>query len=273
MVATKALHRILMCRPTYFTVAYEINPWMKRQVTVDGPLASKQWENLKTTLETNCEASIELVEPVRGFPDMVFTANAALIWKNRAYLSHFKHNERQGEREYFKNWFLERKFKVLGDERLSFEGAGDALFAGDKLFAAYGYRTDKTIYGEIKRSLKDNDQEKLRIILCQLIDPHFYHIDTCFCPLNSKLAMWNPYAFSPESRTSMENEIELLAVPKNEAENFACNSVVVEENVVLPARCPETKQLLEKRGFRTHSVNVSEFLKAGGACKCLTLAL
>lgn len=272
------LHRILMCKPKYFTVAYEINPWMNRSVNVDEKMAAQQWDKLKTTLESTCGAAIELVEPAKGLPDMVFTANAALIRKNKAYLSHFKHTERQGEREQFKNWFLANKFHVLGDEHRHFEGAGDSLFAGNNLFAAFGYRTDKTVYEHIQRQFTEDDDstktvDKFSVILCQLIDPRFYHIDTCFCPLNAKLAIWNPYAFSAESRSRMENEIELIAVPKNEAENFACNSVVVGQNVVLPSRCSETEKLLEKRGFRTHAVDVTEFLKAGGACKCLTLAL
>ena len=39
----------LMCRPTYFTVSYEINPWMDRRTPVDTALAVAQWERLRDT--------------------------------------------------------------------------------------------------------------------------------------------------------------------------------------------------------------------------------
>jgi N-dimethylarginine dimethylaminohydrolase len=157
---------------------------------------------------------------------------------------------------------------------LSFEGAGDALFAGDKLFAAYGFRTEARVYNDILKKFSDgNNNSDIQLILCELIDPHFYHIDTCFCPLDDKTAIWNPFAFREEARKRMENEIELLAVPKKEADYFACNSVVIGKNIITPSRCEETGKMLEKRGFEVHSVEMTEFLKAGGACKCLTLAL
>jgi N-dimethylarginine dimethylaminohydrolase len=43
--------------------------------------------------------------------------------------------------------------------------------------------------------------------------------------------------------------------------------------VVLPAGCSGTERLLEERGYRPHPVPLSEFMKSGGAAKCLTLAL
>jgi N-dimethylarginine dimethylaminohydrolase len=295
------LQRILMCRPTYFKVAYEINPWMRVAIQANNQVAHKQWDDLFRTLTEKCGAKVELVEPVDGLPDMVFTANAGLIRKNNVYLSQFKFPERQGERKHYERWFRENKFKVFGDDECPFEGAGDALFAGRKLFAAHGFRTDRKVYNYIFREFdleeiavadrKDENaniildrmqqkpsstarkerKEEIKLIMCELVTPHFYHIDTCFCPINSKLAIWHPKAFSEESRKRMEREIELIAVPEKEADRFACNSVVVDKHVVVPGHCPETVKSLERRGFEAHTVVVDEFMKAGGACKCLTL--
>jgi len=299
------LQRILMCRPTYFKVAYEINPWMRVTIQANNQTARQQWDNLHRTITEKCGAQVDLVDPVDGLPDMVFTANAGLIRKNQVYLSNFKFAERQGERVHFERWFKSRGFEVHGDNECSFEGAGDALFAGDKLFAAYGFRTDARVYNHIfqkfgleemlvdRKDAKANlvmekvkaggvvsaikeikpKSEEVHLIMCELVDPRFYHIDTCFCPITPKLAIWFPKAFSEESRKRMEQEIELVAVPEKEAERFACNSVVVGQHVVNPGGCPETGKALEKRGFETHSVEVGEFLKAGGACKCLILNL
>lgn len=283
-----------MCRPTYFKVAYEINPWMRVTVQANNQTARQQWDNLYRTLSEKCGAKIDLIDPVEGLPDMVFTANAGLVRKRQVYLSQFKFPERQGERALFEKWFKSRGFVVHGDDECSFEGAGDALFAGKKLFAAHGFRTDARVYNHIfqKFGLEEmtadaKDQtgkvivekmktgkqggDEVHLIMCELVDPRFYHIDTCFCPISPTLAIWHPGAFSEESRKRMEQEIELVAVPEKEAARFACNSVVVGQHVVVPGGCEETSRALEKRGYETHLVEVDEFLKAGGACKCLIL--
>jgi len=271
MVA-KGLHRILMCAPKYFKVSYEINPWMKKTVPVDGKQAWQQWNHLRSTLE-KCGATITLVEPVDGLPDMVFTANAGMHFKNKVYVSNFKHAERQGEQEPYAEWFRKNNFEVYGttaNDSENFEGAGDALMAGEKVFGAYGFRTDAGVYEKIRKTLKLDSNP---FVLAKLVDPRFYHIDTCFCPITPNLAIWFPKAFAEESRKKMENEIELIAVPEKEATGFACNSVVVGKHVVMPERSSETAKLLAKRGFEVHHAEMSEFLKAGGACKCLTLTL
>jgi len=107
----------------------------------------------------------------------------------------------------------------------------------------------------------------------ELVDPRFYHLDTCFCPLNDKLGMFFPGAFTKAGQKTLENAIELIEVPSNEALRFVCNAVVLGKNVVLPAGCTKTYDLLKTRGFTSYPVELSEFIKAGGAAKCLSLRL
>jgi N-dimethylarginine dimethylaminohydrolase len=260
--------RILMCRPDHYGVQYEINPWMKIEHQVDHARALKQWEGLHQAIQ-DCGAQIDLVSPINGWPDMVFTANAGMLHQGKVILPHFKHKERQGEVPYFKAWFVKAGFDVANGAATTpfFEGAGDALAAGETLFAGYGFRTDKRFYEQASYL----DQRKL--VYCELTDPYFYHLDTCFCPLNNDLAMWYPYAFTEDSRKRMAAAIELIAVNEEEAKRFACNAVVLNKHVVLPSGCPHITAELEKRGFTVHACDMDEYLKAGGACKCLTLKL
>lgn len=260
--------KILMCRPDYYGIEYEINPWMDITHKVNHTTAIKQWETLYQTIQ-HCGAHVELVAPVTGWPDMVFTANAGMLYQDNVVLSHFKHKERQGEVPYFKDWFSQAGFKVINNSTSIpfFEGAGDALAAGETLFAGYGFRTDKRFYEQASYL----DQTK--IVYCELTDPYFYHLDTCFCPLNENLAIWYPGAFTKESQKRMSAAIELIAVKEDEAKRFACNAVVLGKQVVLPTECPHITDELEKRGFTVHACDMNEYLKAGGACKCLTLRL
>lgn len=261
--------KILMCRPDFYGINYAINPWMSIQHKVNQTTAISQWEKLYNTL-LNCGAKILLVDPVSGWPDMVFTANAGLLYKDKIILSHFKFKERQGEQSYFYEWFNKNGFTVLNPDYSKepfFEGAGDALLAGDTLFAAYGFRTNRDFYEQAKYI------DHSKIIFCELADPYFYHLDTCFCPINDKLAIWYPDAFTKASQKSMQENIELIPVKEDEARRFACNAVVLGNHVVLPAECPNISAELEKRGMTVHACEMNEYLKAGGACKCLTLRI
>ncbi len=261
--------KVLMCEPKYFLISYEINPWMKIDNQVNVLLAYTQWKNLYHTIKDLAD-EVLLVEPQNKLPDLVFTANAALIHKNIAYISHFRFNERKNESQHFNDWFIAQGFQTVLDNKKDdyfFEGAGDALFMGDLLFYGYGFRSDKEFHKKLT-SLKPEN-----IILCRLTDPYFYHMDTCFCPISSDFAIWYPPAFSPEARKLIESKIELFAVPEIEAKHFACNAVVLGKHIIMPADCPETKKHLVSKGFSVYECDVSEFIKAGGACKCLTLLL
>lgn len=254
-----------MCEPTYFGIEYVINPWMNMENQADKERAKKQWGNLRDTLE-KAGAQIEYIEP-QPLPDMVFTANAGLLRGNVFIPSEFKHPERQREKEFWVKWFSENGFEVKElQSGHSFEGAGDAL-SGKVLFGGYGFRSSKEIYDEISKVLS------AEIIPVHLVDDRFYHLDTCFCPLNNENAIFFEGAFAEESAKIIKEHISCFSVPENEAARFACNAVVVGTNVVLPDGCPETERHLHSIGFQTFSVDMSEFLKSGGAAKCLTLKL
>jgi N-dimethylarginine dimethylaminohydrolase len=258
-----------MCRPDYFEVDYEINPWMNVNKKADHNAAVNQWEILYKSIK-NCGAQVDLVQPVVGWPDMVFTANAGLFYENKLIMSHFKYKERQGEIPYYKTWFTQAGFEIINNNTPTspfFEGAGDALSAGGNLFAGYGFRSDLSFY-EQASYLNHN-----KIIFCELTDPYFYHLDTCFCPLNDNLAIWYPQAFTKESQKSMAENIELIPVVEEEAKRFACNAVVINNNVILPNLCPQISAALKERNYITHACDMTEFLKSGGACKCLTLRI
>lgn len=65
----------------------------------------------------------------------------------------------------------------------------------------------------------------------------------------------------------------LITISDDDAGRFACNAVVVGRQVVLNQGSKDTEDKLLKADFVPHPVDVSEFIKAGGSCKCLTLEL
>jgi N-dimethylarginine dimethylaminohydrolase len=277
IVKDELMPRLLMCPPTYYGIEYEINPWMSRLRGTEPELAQSQWMHLRDVLVDTCGAKIELVEPQAGLPDLVFTANAGLVVGRRVILSRFRFPARSGEEPVFREWFASHGYDVVElPQDVFFEGEGDALFCSrpftagepDQLFCGYHFRSEIRSHDLIARLLGR------RILSLQLTDPRFYHLDTCFCPLGPGQAMYYPGAFDDYARRVLAANIEdLIEVTEHDALRFGCNAVLLGEHIVLPAGCTQLIADLAGRGYRVHPVNLSEYLKAGGAAKCLTLRL
>jgi len=259
---------LLLCPPDHYGIEYEINPWMDRAYQVDKKSAAEQWQGLRDSLHSlGCR--VETVEPQPGFPDMVFTANAGLVVGTRFIGSRFRHQERQGEAAHFERWFAEHDYEIVRlPEDLVFEGEGDALFCGDVLFCGYRFRSD------IRSHQWIGDFLNCLSLSVELVDARFYHLDTCFCPLGNGRAMWFPDAFdSYGQKVIREHVSELLEVSSEDALRFACNAVVRDRDIILPDGCARLRTALSDLGYQCHELPMSEFIKAGGACKCLTLFL
>ncbi len=262
------MRKLLLCPPDHYGIEYEINPWMKRSQGAVLPLARAQWQGLYEQLQS-LGCPIELVAPQPHLPDMVFTANAGLVVGTRFIRSNFRYPERRGEEAHFENWFAERSYEVVRlPEKMFFEGEGDALFCGQTLFCGYRFRSDirsHQFLGELLQCL---------VVSVELTQDRFYHLDTCFCPLEDGAALWFPDAFDAYAQRAIRKHVPtLIDVAPDEAMHFACNAVVWDRQVVLPEGCPKLYSALSDRGFQPRPLPMTEFLKAGGACKCLTLFL
>jgi len=269
---TTRAHRVtqlLMCAPSAYDLLYEINAWMHLSQRPDRRLAWKQWEQLYQTLTEKVGIPVTLVEQAEEAPDMVFTANAGLsLPGRRVVLSRFRHPERQVEEPYFERWFREHDYEVLRmPADCPFEGEGDAFLIGDRIVAGYRKRTDICAHRHL------SVLTGLETLSLELVDDRWYHLDTCFLPLGDRLVAYYPEAFDWYARRVIEQHFETIPVSPEEALRFACNSVVIENHVVMPAGCPILRFHLEERGYIVYEVPMSEFIKSGGACKCLVLYL
>jgi len=264
--------KILMCPPDYFSVEYVINPWMAgHEDSLSLKKAKTQWQTLRAQIEEF--ADVVTIDPQPELPDMVFTANAGVVYGAKAVASHFMPHERRPEERHFKRWFAENGFQLLNlDEKIGFEGAGDCLLdrGGPWLWTGYGFRTEIEAHAEIQKFFD------IEVVSIRLTDARFYHIDTCFCPLTDGFLMYHPPAFDYDSRIAIESRIpphKRIIVDTMDAGNFACNAVNIGDRVILNRASEPLKARLMLAGFHVHEVGLSEFLKAGGSAKCLTLKL
>ena len=262
--------RFLMCAPDHYDVDYVINPWMEGNIHKSSrDRAVEQWHNLHYILKDH--SVVDLVQPQLGWPDMVFTANAGLVLGKTVVLSRFFHKERQGEEPYFKQWFESQGYTVHElPKDLPFEGAGDALLdrEGRWLWAGYGFRSELDSHPFLAKWLD------IEVVSLRLMDERFYHLDTCFCPLNGGYLLYYPPAFDAYSNRLIEMRVpedKRIAIEEADAANFACNAVNVDSVVVMNKASDNLKARLAQAGFEVIETPLTEFLKAGGAAKCLTL--
>ena len=260
--------RYLMCPPRYFEVAYEINPWMQSEVRLDRDLAHEQWDGLVATL-TEAGAEVEILEPAPEVPDLVFTANAGVVNGTQFVPSRFRHPERQLETPLDIAWFEAAGYQVTElPAGLDHEGAGDALPFGETLICGYRWRSDIGA----STALAALTGASTRAI--ELVDQRLYHFDLTFCPLDDRRAICAPVGWDSYGRRVIGDLVpEPLHLEDDEALSFCANSVVVDQTVLMPACPPRVGRRLEAWGFEVMVVDVSEFLKAGGGPRCLTLAL
>ena len=260
--------RLLMCPPDQFGVEYSINPWMDVDRAVDTDRAHQQWQDLHDAL-IGAGATVEVLRSPPGVPDLVFTANAGLVDGDLFSVATFRHDERQPERATTARWFAERGFVV--DELpspLVQEGAGDALPFRDRLVAGYGLRSQLRAYDHLARA------QDVAIQPVRLVDPRLYHLDIVFCPLDHRSALVAPSGMArKDARALLASIPDPIIIDPTEALRFVANSVVVARTIVMPYVPPAIGRALEARGFTVVECPMSEFQKAGGACRCLTLAL
>lgn len=262
--------RFLMCPPDHYDVDYVINPWMEGNIHKSSrDRAVEQWHGLYHLIKDR--ATVDLVKPQVGVPDMVFTANAGLVLEDKVVLSRFYHKERQGEEPFFKAWFEEQGYTVYElPKDLPFEGAGDALLdrEGRWLWAGYGFRSELDSHPFLAKWLD------IEVLSLRLMDERFYHLDTCFCPLTDGYLLYYPPAFDAYSNRLIEMRVpahKRIAIEEADAVNFACNAVNIDRVVIMNKASDSLRQRMQDLGFVLLETPLTEFMKAGGAAKCLTL--
>jgi N-dimethylarginine dimethylaminohydrolase len=259
--------RYLMVKPTYFNVDYSINPWMNPKMPTFTKLAVAQWEWLRD-LYIELGHRVDELDPQPGLPDMVFSANGAIVVNDQVLVARFRHKQRRAEANAYLDWFRARGYSSVRQAEWTNEGEGDILFAGSRLLGGSGFRTIVQAHMEAQKFFD------LPVVGLTLVDPRYYHLDTALAILDSNTIMYYPPAFSAPSRWLLTQLYpDAIIASDSDAEVFGLNAVSDGKHVVLPGAATELIAKLRERDFEPIGVDMSELLKAGGSVKCCTLEL
>jgi len=278
--ATEA--RFLMCPPLHYAVSYSINPWMNPESWKSGGSAlheeaEQQWFALHDTLLA-LGAAIEFVDPEPNLPDLVFTANAAIVLDGKALLARFRYPERQGEEPIFGAALRALKERAEIDTIMKMpdgvwlEGAGDCIWdpARRQFWMGFGPRSRREAAHVIAESFGTE------CVALELSNASFYHLDTALCPLPSGDVIYYPGAFAESGLRAIEECVapeHRLTIDHEDATRFAANAVPLNGSIILSSCSERLRRRLEERGFAVIATPLQAFLRSGSSACCLTLRL
>jgi N-dimethylarginine dimethylaminohydrolase len=184
------------------------------------------------------------------------------------------HESRRKEVPFYTGFFKQNGYKVLETiPNKVYEGMGDLIPVPGKrlIFGGYGYRTDSATFDVISKSLQ------APIIPIKLINPNFYHLDTCFIPVTDDIALVVEEAFDEKSLQFIKTVFStVIPIPLGEATNFALNAHVIhsaqnKRYAILQNGNKETATILSDLCEQVFEVETAEFMKSGGSVFCMKM--
>jgi N-dimethylarginine dimethylaminohydrolase len=269
---------VLTCPPQCFDVIDVKNPFMvDQQGKVDCALARRQWSDVMAAFDRAC-IEVKTIAPIEGCEDMVFCANPVFSGLDQnlqrvCVPGHMRYPSRRAEVAAHVDWCRANGYRVVELQCPdSFEGSGDALWHPGRhlIWGGYGPRTGKKVYDQIAEIFG------APVLTLELKTDVFYHLDTCFCPIDSETALVYPPALTDRGMELVHDVFpRVIHVDAHEATNLmACNAApFFGKYVVIQAGSVKVNQALRDLGFEVIEVETSEFMKSGGSVFCMKMYL
>lgn len=279
--------KVLLCTPDYFDIVDVKNIHMEGHVGIlQKNLATEQWLKLKDIYESlvteNILEKVYIIDGAEGCEDMVFAANQSFPWllqeKKVVVMSRMRHPSRQREVPYFEDFYRRLGYEILHLKQAHyFEGMGDTIPHHGKnlLYGGYGHRSDITAFDELAQLLQ------VPIVALPLLDERFYHLDTCFMPIDEETLLLCPAAFTQEGLTALRRLFNtIVEIPETEAATcFALNAHCINDPIskkkraIIQKGTVLTKKVLEQYGYQVIETDTSEYIKSGGSVFCMKMML
>jgi N-dimethylarginine dimethylaminohydrolase len=264
------LRHYLMCPPTYFDVAYSINPWMDPTRDVDRDLALRQWSGLVDAYRDSGHR-VDGLEPVPELPDMVFAANGATVVAGRTLAARFANPQREAEAAVHTAWHRRHGILYGGGEVQRpiavNEAEGDFAMLSTRILAGYGFRTTVDAHRELA-TLAGR-----QVISLELVESRLFHLDLALAVLDDERdhIAYYPEAFSAHSRQLLAELFpDALIANEHDAYSLGLNAVSDGLHVFIPSGARQLREDLAAAGYWPISIDLSELIKGGGSVKCCT---
>jgi len=221
--------------------------------------AIQQHEQYAKTLK-KLGLKIEVLPPDNIFPDSTFVEDTAVVTKRCAVITRPGAKTRLGEEKIIEKTLL-NYFDEL--EHISAPGTldgGDVMKTGNHFFIGLSARTNKHGASQLIDILN-----KYGYTGSMIENVKTLHLKSAVSYLE-----YNVLLLTKELKNQAEfKNFDHIIVPKNES--YTANSIWINDTIIVPGGYNKTKQLVKNKGYKTISVDTSEFRKIDGGLSCLSL--
>jgi dimethylargininase len=195
-----------------------------------------------------------------NFPDCVFVEDPAVVYEGTAIMCNMGAKSRVGEVEEVRKVLSSIFRKVVNIHPPATIEGGDVLKIKDHLFVGVTRRTNIAGVSQLKEALKKEECEITPVKVENIL-----HFKSACSYLGDDYVVVNPGYFD----LGVLSSFKLISLPKEEA--YAANCLAVNGAVLISKGYTKTKKLIEKEGFATEELEVSEFKKCEGSLTCLSI--
>nr|MDO8100593.1 arginine deiminase family protein [Candidatus Njordarchaeota archaeon] len=226
---------------------------------IDVELAKKQHELYCRALQG---AGLKLIRiPADdSLPDCVFVEDPAIVYKGKAIMCRMGVESRVGEVQEVRRTLSRYVEKVEEIKPPGTIEGGDVLRVGDDLFIGLTARTNMTGIDQVREILKDETRNVTPVRVSSIL-----HLKSACSYVGDDCIVVNGEHFD----LGVFSQFKLIRLPKEEA--YAANCLAVNDTVFIIKGYPRTKRMIEKEGFVTEELDVSEFKKGEGSLTCLSI--
>lgn len=191
------------------------------------------------------------------FPDCCFVEDPAIVLGTRAVITQMGIGPRRGEETAVANALA--KYKKLYRIRppATIEG-GDVLKVGRNIYIGLSERINLPAIRQVRKLVPG-----CRVIPVKV--RKLIHLKTGCTYLGSNYITLAPGYFDEQPFAGFKK----IIIPSGES--YSANCLAVNGKVLVPAGYDRTRKLIEKAGFETVPISISEFRKSNGGLTCLSI--
>ncbi len=224
----------------------------------DFTLACDQFERYVTTLK-ECGLDVTVLEALDGYPDAHFIEDTAVITPNVAVITRPGAAGRQGEQHSIAEALAAHRPLVHIETPGALDG-GDVLMIGTHFLIGVSDRTNEEGARQLGAALESHGNTWQTVPVAAGL--HF----------KSSVNLVGPNTLLVTEGFAGRGELaglEQITIPSGE--EYAANTLLINERLIMPAGYPETRRMLEVLDLPITELDTSEFRKMDGGLTCLSL--
>lgn len=233
---------------------------IERSEDVDADRALAQWFGYVGALQDAGWTTHE-VAPAEDCPDSVFVEDTMVVYGDLAVIARSGAEVRRAEAAAAEEAVRAQGYRVARIEAPGTLDGGDVLKHGERVWVGLGGRTDEVGVDQLRTHLAPLGARVIGVPLTKVL-----HLKSAVTALpDGTVIGYEPLVDDP----SVWGDA-FLGVPEEPGAHVV---LLGDETVLMSTAAPETAALLEDRGLRVVSVDISEFEKLEGCVTCLSVRL